>query len=79
MGYCAASSRIYDDVLGQPVCPIFKTLEYGTDRLSGNVGKKLPLVQISFPRDATLSSLYFISYRITLHASGALCAHYQEF
>jgi hypothetical protein len=24
------------------------------------------LVQISFPRDATLSSLYFISYRITL-------------
>jgi hypothetical protein len=32
------------------------------------------LVQISFQRDATLSSLYFISYRITLHVSGALCA-----
>jgi hypothetical protein len=36
-------------------------------------------VQISFPRDATLVSLYFISYRITLHVSGALCAHHQEF
>jgi hypothetical protein len=28
---------------------------------------------------AALSSLYFISHRITLHVSGALCAHHQEF
>jgi hypothetical protein len=45
----------------------------------GNVGTLVRLVQISFPRDATLSNLYFISYRITLDVSGALCAHHQEF
>jgi hypothetical protein len=44
-----------------------------------NTESKIFPVQISFQRDATLSSLYFISYRVTLHVSGALCAHHQEF
>jgi hypothetical protein len=63
-------------------CFIFKVLwlHYKVHVINSltNVNLKHLKPQISFPLDATLSSLYCISYRITLHVSGALCAH-QEF
>jgi len=33
------------DVSGQPISPILQ-VEYGTDRLSRNVGKELPLLAV---------------------------------
>jgi hypothetical protein len=51
LGYYTASSGILSDVSGQPIGPKFMgqeseffTSEVGTDKLSRNVGKNLPLL-----------------------------------
>ena len=41
--YAACSGQFLTDVSGQPVGPIFKGQEDGTDRVSRNVCKDLPL------------------------------------